>query len=589
MDKGSAILIADRPVQRPRPVLPQLRLLIEWEPRHRVFLDNLTDLLLDRSVPQFRTTSRPAPFWHDVFVPADAPWSTFVESLLLQLLVVVLFVWGQSRVWDSIKLLPQREVVRKSIVYYPPRYRALESRAPAVRTRARARQTAPRQMTHQAAQRPISVTPQRKQSLVTPPDIKQATARMPNLPDSRTVTPMVPFTATAEARRNALAGTSSAVAPAPDLAGTTAKRALKVGDGDGARVVPPPPSVQSAGNPAKNARLNSLAGPQVVPPSPVVQEGNGPGTGRLNSLASGSQAVPPPPAVLGANSTGRDGRLSSFQGTGAKVVPPPPLVQGANAGGGRRLGTGAGPQVVPPPPSVQGSDSVARGARMGSLSGGGAEAIPPPPVEEARNLGAGGRNRSVLGGSSGNGSQDVASPPAIQSAGNAGGSGSGKILEPMDPLPTPGSDDLSANSAASAANQLTIEELPMGLLGLVFAAPGSSVYSNFEVFVAKRRVGKEKDQFQLIKLVYEFLPYQKRLSEYDLNNQPQRVIKLKVTPDPNCNEALGQILQPQSDPNVPITEYPSVPAALRSYDLNAVLPCYHISADEFQKAMSRAR
>jgi hypothetical protein len=159
----------------------------------------------------------------------------------------------------------------------------------------------------------------------------------------------------------------------------------------------------------------------------------------------------------------------------------------------------------------------------------------------------------------------------------------------MDPLPMPDSAGPPGSAASVAANKTTIEELPVGLLGLVFAAPGSSVYSNFEVFVAKRRVGKEKDQFQLIKLVYEFLPYQKRLSEYDLNNQPQRVIKLKVTPDPNCNEALGQILQPQSDPNVPITEYPSVPAALRSYDLNAVLPCYHITADEFQKAMSRAR
>ena len=116
MDKGSAVLIADRTVQRPRPAPPQLRLLTELEPRHRVFLDNLTDLILARQVPQFRTTSRPAPFWNDVFVPAEAPWSTFIESLLLHSLVVVLFIWGQSRVWDSVKLLPQRDMVRKSIV-----------------------------------------------------------------------------------------------------------------------------------------------------------------------------------------------------------------------------------------------------------------------------------------------------------------------------------------------------------------------------------------------------------------------------------------------------------------------------------------
>src|ERR1700690_1309684 len=179
MDKGSPVLIADRPVQRPRPPPPPLRLLTEWEPRHRVFLDNLTDLLLARSVPQFRTTARPAPFWHDVFVPAEAPWSTFIESILLHLLVVVLFIWGQSRVWDSVNLLPQREVVRRSITYYPPApsYKASESRAPRARARAK---NPPRKPAHQAArqaaQRPMPVTPERKPSLVTPPDIKQATA-----------------------------------------------------------------------------------------------------------------------------------------------------------------------------------------------------------------------------------------------------------------------------------------------------------------------------------------------------------------------------------------------------------------------------
>jgi len=153
----------------------------------------------------------------------------------------------------------------------------------------------------------------------------------------------------------------------------------------------------------------------------------------------------------------------------------------------------------------------------------------------------------------------------------------------MDPLPV---DSVSPTPAVNNENKPTVEELPLGLLGLVFAAPGTSFFSNFEVFVAKRRVGK--DQLQLIKLVYEFLPYQRRLSEYDLNNLPPRVIKLRVTPDPNCDESLGQIIQPHTDPTPSATEYPKLPAALRSSDLNAVLPCYRTTADDFQKAMSRA-
>jgi len=150
----------------------------------------------------------------------------------------------------------------------------------------------------------------------------------------------------------------------------------------------------------------------------------------------------------------------------------------------------------------------------------------------------------------------------------------------MDPLPA----DASATPAGNNENKSTVEELPVGLLGIVFAAPGTSFFSNFEVFIAKRRVGK--DQLQLIKLVYEFLPYQRRLSEYNLNNLPPRVIKLRVTPDPSCDESLWQMIQSDTDPTRAATEYAKLPAALRSSDLSAVLPCYRTSAEDFQKAMS---
>jgi hypothetical protein len=153
----------------------------------------------------------------------------------------------------------------------------------------------------------------------------------------------------------------------------------------------------------------------------------------------------------------------------------------------------------------------------------------------------------------------------------------------MNPRPVVAS---SPKPAVNNENKPTVEELNLGSIGLVLALPGTSFFSNFEVFVAKKRVGK--DQLQLIKLVYEFLPYQRRLSEYDLNNLPPRVIKLRVIPDPSCDESLGQVIQFHGDPALPATEYPKLPAALRSADLNAVLPCYRTNADDFQKAMSRA-
>jgi hypothetical protein len=207
-------------------------------------------------------------------------------------------------------------------------------------------------------------------------------------------------------------------------------------------------------------------------------------------------------------------------------------------------------------------------------------------MEGAGNSGASGRLGALSGNRFGNGSGDgsqIVRPPSVEGAGN---SGAGGLLQPMDPLPA---DDSSSPPAGNNENESTVEELPLGLIGVVFAPTGTSFFSNFEVFVAKRRVGKDKnnDQLQLIKLVYEFLPYQHRLSEYNLNNQPTRVIKLRVTPDPNCDESLGQMIQNYADPSGPAPDDPKLPAALRSSDLNAVLPCYRTTAGDFQKAMSR--
>src|SRR5450759_1551273 len=241
-------------------------LLTELEPAHRVFFRNLADLLLSRRVPQIPITSRPAPFWNDVFVPSGAPWSSFLESFLWLLLLLLLFLWCQSSLWVPVKRFPQRNAFHSSITYYPPTqsFPAVGGRASSVRAQLRVKHTLAHEPAHQPA---IPVTPQQKPSFVTPPDIKQATARLPNFLGSHAVTPMVPFSATAGPRRNALAGPSgvvapppqvdqatarrlalpqaSAVAPAPELGGPSAGRAMKAPNTGGLRVVPPPPSVHN--------------------------------------------------------------------------------------------------------------------------------------------------------------------------------------------------------------------------------------------------------------------------------------------------------------------------------------------------------
>ncbi len=666
MDKGLGVLIESQRVPRSTPPVPRLRLLIEWEPRSRVFFGNLADLIRGRRVPPIRITSRPGRFWDDVFVPTGISWSSFMESLLWHLLMLIVLVWAQSRVWVPVKQFEQRNAFHGPIAYYPPApsFPATEGRAQSPPAESRAKHASRRAAERQASQHQAAmpVNPEQKPKLVTPPDIKQAAARPPDVLNSPAVPPMAPLSAAGGWRRNTLAGPSgvvapppqvgqtaaprlalpqtSAVAPAPQLGGPSAERVRNSPNADGLRVVPPPPSVQNATNSGRTGPVTSLGtGPTVVPPAPSVRSTANAGNARMNSMAGSSQVVPPPPSVSGGNSVGvgrlssslgaapnvihpppsvegasnanRDARRGSMTGPGSQVVPPPPSVPGpsnstgagrlsslpaggpnvvppspsvpgaGNIAGDARAGSmaGAGPQVVPPAPSVQGSDGNAGSTRLAALSGAGSEVVAPAPsVENAGNAGAGGR----IGSLSGDGSQVVAPPPSVASAGNTG---SGGVLRPMDP------DQMIAPSSPTAAvnneNKPVYEDLPLGLIGVVWAPPGSSYFSNFEVFVAKRRVGK--GQLQLIKLVYEFLPYQRRLSEYDLNNMPARIIKLRVIPDPTCNESLEQMIEPTTDPDRPVTEYPKLPAALSTYDPNAVLPCFRTTAEDFQKAMSHGR
>src|SRR4029077_2428229 len=204
-------------------------------------------------------------------------------------------------------------------------------------------------VTQQSAHQPaMPVTPQQEPSIVTPPDIKQAATKLPNFLGSHAVTPIMPFSATVGPQRNALAGPfgivdpppqvdqatvrplalpqASAVRPAPEFGGPSAGRAIRVPDTDGLRVVPPPPSVQNAGNSDRAGRWSSLSntGANVIPPPPPLPAAGNAGDARLGSIAgANSQVVPPPPAVQGAGNFARTGPMDRLSPTVLQVVPPP--------------------------------------------------------------------------------------------------------------------------------------------------------------------------------------------------------------------------------------------------------------------------
>jgi hypothetical protein len=147
------------------------------------------------------------------------------------------------------------------------------------------------------------------------------------------------------------------------------------------------------------------------------------------------------------------------------------------------------------------------------------------------------------------------------------------MIHPQNtPLPPPELDE--------PANRST-RELPMRMISLALALPNSSFFSNYEVFIAERRVGK--DISQLIKLVYESRPNQRRISEYDLSTA--KVYKLRVTRDATCDETALQMAGEH------YTELKSVTKkqGLKLPDQDGVLPCYRSTVDDYQKAIARGR
>jgi len=215
-------------------------------------------------------------------------------------------------------------------------------------------------------------------------------------------------------------------------------------------------------------------------------------------------------------------------------------------------------QVVPPPPSLQGSGNSGAGQRSSSLSNGGVgnalQAVPPAPSVGA----AGGR------GNADHGTRQVAmnSDPA---------------------LPPPASPVIdSRRRQAEAAREPATEEMPLRLIGLAMALPNSTYFSNYEVYIAERRL--RKNLTELVKLVYVYLPYQQRLSDYGVDNS--KVYKLLVSRDRSCDESLMQMTWPEADPHPDMHNAADAPG-LSAEDKKGMLPCYRTTADDYRKAVSR--
>lgn len=614
---------------------PDLKLLFELEPAYRVFSRNLADTLLRRSVPPVVTKTRPGHFWNDVFVHSGLPWGAFIESMLWHLAVVSV-LWTVAQTWVKQVEIQQRRA-HEALTYYPPpkTFPALGGRPPRVQERHSPQRPTSKSALHVARERsPSEMKPpelktgqSERQSVMaalpssaiplfapklrefTVPagpanavapaaNIKQATTRRLNLPQDAAVAPAANV-GSVSTRRATATPIAAVVPPAPNLQASTAKRSgAQIGN---PQVVAPTPQLDVRG--VSTRGLASLPRPVVVMPSASIHASGIPGNGRLNSRLdlpvvppapsgqgvgnlspnkpvlslSGGSAISPAPSIKAATGLSGAGQSGSLSGRDIAVVPPPPSIGSGSAIGARRVaalsgtGSGAGKSVIPPPASLGGPNSVAGGKGI-TLSVGDRRAVAPAPsIAGAGGSVGGGRVASLSGG-------QQALPPSssLQDSlssiekGAAGGS---------DAQPTPPAPKIDS------ANEPATIELPIRVIGMAVSLPNSSYFSNYEVFIAERRV--KKGDPELIKLVYESLPYQPRLADYGLDNS--KVYRLRVTRDPACDETLLQMTWPQTDEKHSGSKYATGPPALAPNDRNDRLPCYRTTADDYRRAVTQDR
>ena len=611
MDKGSGLLRYNSTTHLK--AQPRLRLLIEWESPYRVFLRNLADVFLFRSVPEIPVTARRGRFWSDVFVDSGLPWWGLLESILLHTLAMTA-MWSLSEVWTTQERLTPRRNFQSYVSYYTPpaSFPALGGSPSRVRSRPRRRNDRPGTGLAGHRGRSASNPSRRKRAeserrdvaadipassaiadsdarrlhltaparvapgsivLPPPPAVSQATSRGLGLPGTGVVAP--PPQIGAVSSRNGVAGSIAAIIGPPPKVETSMRNVGDIAIGRSKVVEPSPQLPMSARTLSGTERANlGNASVSVVPPPPSVQHFGGVAGGRVGSFSrSGAQVVPPPPSVQSAGNSPGSGRTNSLSGAGMQVIPPPPSVQSAgNPPGSGRVNSlsGAGAQVVPPSPSVQGAGNSPGSGRMNSLAGVGAQVVPPPPsIPGAENSTGNGRLSSLSsGGPQGEG-------PSTQERGTSpsGAPGATDIHETVPPQP------VKENGLGPGT-----EELSVRLIGPALSLPSSSYFANYEVFIAERRL--KKDQLQFIKLVYESLPYQRRLSEYALNST--KVFRLRAKRDQSCDESLLQMTWPEGDPH-PGSQYSADSPGLSASDRNNMLPCYRTTADDYRKAISRGR
>jgi hypothetical protein len=530
---------------KPKPTTPNL--LFELEPAYRVFFGNLIETLRPPQLPPLKMTSLPSRFWPDVFVPAQLPWRRFAESMLLHVIMVVAlgglleFGFSQPQMRQS-----QLTFNKSDVIYY-----LRSDHLPSPKRDAGPSPSRRTQPPASVKQPVISVSREsggRTPAVITPPDIKlKQELRLASIMPLKSVLPAVPITTTVRSQRRMPAvGGPSVIAPPPDISQVSPSQHLTPAT---SVVIEPPPSVDQSIRQVASISIGQL---QVVGPAPEMSLHQQVTFPAQRTLIASTSVVPPPPSLGGLGNTAD--RTSSLPGE-MPVVPPAPSLQSAslrsagNYPGGSSDGMAV--RVVPPPPSING---LGRAGSQGgsSLLAAGMPTAPLPAAIHPASYGS-------RGGA-----------PTTLTSGLPGGLLPGEII--------PNHEETHA-----ATKELpNTRELSVNFMVPALVLPMSSYFSNYEVFIAEQRLTRH--QSRLIKLVYEFLPYQPRLSAYGPNHPG--IENLRATRDRSCDQDLVQVASSAS--TVSWSQSDRLQLSAKSLtQLQSRLECYRTTADDYRRARAR--
>ena len=560
-----------------RPDIPlDVTFLIAREPRYRVFFRNLADAVSLRSPALLADSSRQMDGWSDVFVDTHVPWKRFMQSVFLHIMMVGMLA-GLSRIWPR-ELSFSPPLLRDAHITYYPLSKSFPARESRPSAHPRPHDTSAHQEVlrsgHDREPGVASVTPskidrEKIDALITPLPAMPMSAisrfRQLHLPNPSVIGPP-PELSGGSGLRTMNVPRATVVPPSPDIRGSVMRATLidrrQLGGGTAGTantsIVPPPPSLNDQVVYKAKVVVRGISGQVVGPPPPIETEGRLGAAARAISASSGVlQVVPPPPSLAGAGNSVGGGRRNFLVAGGSQVVPPAPSMEnsamenGGNVGGGRGIGGldhGAS-QVVPPPPSIPG------------LAGG--------------DSGVGGRVGSPVGA----GPEGALPPASVDGRGNPN-PGDGRVAKDAPPSLAP-----AVPETGNERLRPIYRDVQLRVISFVWAPPRSSYFSNFEVFLAEKLLSKGESQ--IIKLVYVFLPYQRRLSEYGFDASKIRM--LRVTRDATCDEGFMDMVWSGGENSRTGSQHSAGAPASPSTNRPDALPCYRTTADDYRHAVSRSR